>query len=141
MFVCIFSKTCEFSEIVLRFATGTSAHVPPLGLPLASYHNLPHAPCPDGCRHPQTKEPVKVRYGYHLVTDYRKASQGKKSHKDVEATIIHHFNTYTSITASKAKPFTNDKQADILFSGITIIDKPAARHLFSSTSRLPTPPG
>ncbi len=30
-----------------------------LGLPLASYHNQPHAPCPNGCKHPQTKEPVK----------------------------------------------------------------------------------
>jgi hypothetical protein len=34
-----------------------------LGLPLASYHNLPHAPCPHGCRNPQTNELVKVRYG------------------------------------------------------------------------------
>jgi hypothetical protein len=25
-----------------------------LGLPLASYHNQPHAPCPHGCKHPQT---------------------------------------------------------------------------------------
>jgi hypothetical protein len=40
-----------------------------LGLSLASYHNLPHEPCPHDCRHPQTKEHVKVRYGYHLVTD------------------------------------------------------------------------
>ena len=51
---------------------------------------------------------VKVRYGYH--TGYRlpqgkprqevesRANKGKKSHKDVEATIIHHFNTYTNIT-------------------------------------------
>jgi hypothetical protein len=60
-----------------------------LGLPLASYHNQPQAPCPHGYLHPQTKEPVKVRYGYHLVTDCLKANQGKKSHKDVEATIIH----------------------------------------------------
>jgi hypothetical protein len=29
-----------------------------LGLPLARYHNQPHAPCPHGCRHPQTKELV-----------------------------------------------------------------------------------
>ena len=54
-----------------------------------------------------------MRYGYHLVTDCLKANQGKKSHKDVEATIIHHFNTYTSITATKAKPFTDDTQAYI----------------------------
>ncbi len=33
------------------------------------------------CKHLQTKEPVKVRYGYHLVTDCRKANQGNKSHK------------------------------------------------------------
>jgi hypothetical protein len=45
-----------------------------------------------------------VRYGYHLVTDCLKANQGKKSHKDVEATIIHHFNTYTHITATKPTP-------------------------------------
>ncbi len=31
-----------------------------------------------------------MRYGYHLVTDCLKANQGKKSQKDVEATIIHH---------------------------------------------------
>jgi hypothetical protein len=30
-----------------------------LGLALASYHNQPHAPCPHGCRNPQTKELVK----------------------------------------------------------------------------------
>ena len=64
-----------------------------LGLPLASYHNLPHEPCPHGCTHPQTKERVKVRYGYHLVTDCRRANQGNKSHKDVETTLIHHLNT------------------------------------------------
>jgi hypothetical protein len=46
-----------------------------LGRPLASYYNQPHAPCPHGCRHPQTKEAVKVRYGYHLVTDQRQASR------------------------------------------------------------------
>ncbi len=57
-----------------------------------------------------TEELVKVRYGYHLVTD--QANQGKKSHKDVEATIIHHLNTYTNITAIKAKPFPDGKQAD-----------------------------
>ncbi len=51
-----------------------------------------HASCPHGCSHPQSKELAKVRYGYHLVTDCRKASQGNKSHKDVEATIIHHLN-------------------------------------------------
>ena len=101
-----------------------------LGPPLASYHNLPHEPCPHGCRHPQTKERVKVRYGYHLVTDCRKANQGNKSHKDVEATIIHHFNTDKSITATKAKPFSNGTQADILLSGITTIDNPAARNLY-----------
>jgi hypothetical protein len=65
-----------------------------------------------------------------LVTDCRKANQGKKSHKDVEATIIHHFNTYTSITATKAKPFSNGTQADILLPGVTTIDNPAARNLY-----------
>ena len=82
-----------------------------LGLPLASYHNQPHGPCPHGCKHPQTKEPVKVRYGYHLAIDCLKANQGKKPHKDVEATIIHHFNTYTNITATRPKPFPDGKQA------------------------------
>jgi hypothetical protein len=53
----------------------------------------------------------------------------KKSHKDVEATIIHHSNTYTNITASKAKTFWDGKQADILLSGIASIDNPAARNL------------
>ena len=71
-----------------------------------------------------------MRYGYHLVTDCRKANQGKKSHKDVEWTLMHHFNTYTSITATKAKPFSNGTQADILLSGITTIDNPAARNLY-----------
>ena len=74
---------------------GLKVH-PELDLPLASYHNQPHAPCRHGCRYPQTKEPIKVRYGHHLVTDCLKANQGNKSHKDVEATIIHHFNIYTS---------------------------------------------
>ncbi len=73
-----------------------------------------------------------MRYGYHLhhvlVTDCLKANQGKKSHKDVEATIKHHLNTYTSITATQAKPFSDGKQADILLSGITTIDNPAARN-------------
>ncbi len=78
----------------------------------------------------QTKEPINVRYGYHLVTDCLKANQGKKSHKDVEATIIHHFNTYTNITATKPKPFSDSKQADILLSGVTTIDNPAARNWY-----------
>ncbi len=39
-----------------------------------------------------------------LVTDCLKANQGAKWHKDVEATIIHHLNTYTNMTATKAKP-------------------------------------
>ncbi len=73
-----------------------------------------------------------MRYGYHLhhvlVTDCLKANQGKKSHKDVEATIIHHLNTYANITATKAKPFPDGKQADILFLGITSIDNPTARN-------------
>jgi hypothetical protein len=46
-----------------------------------------------------------------------------------------------SITASKAKPkpLTNDKQADILLSGITTIDNPAARNLYLDvTSGSPT---
>jgi hypothetical protein len=47
-----------------------------------------------------------------------------------EATVIHHFNTYTSISATKAKSFTDDTQADILLSGITTIDNPAARNLY-----------
>jgi hypothetical protein len=34
----------------------------------------------------------------------------------------------TSITATKAKPFSDGKQADILLSGITTIDNPAARN-------------
>ncbi len=70
-----------------------------------------------------------MRYGYHLVTDCLKANQGKKSHKDVEPTIIHHFNTNTDISATKAKPFPDGKQADILLSGITSIDNPTARNL------------
>jgi hypothetical protein len=56
---------------------------------------------------PQSKEPVKVRYGYHVVADCL-AKQGENSHKDVEATLIQHFNTYTNMTASKAKPFPDD---------------------------------
>ena len=56
------------------------------------------------------------------------ANQGNKSHKDVEATIIHHLNTYTNITATKPKPFPDGKQADILLSGVTTIDNPAARN-------------
>jgi hypothetical protein len=74
-----------------------------LGLPLASYYNKLHAPCPHGCKHPQAKEAVKVRYGYHLVTDCRRANQGNKAHKDVESMLIHYFNTYTHITATNAK--------------------------------------
>ncbi len=73
-----------------------------------------------------------MRYGYHLhhvlVTDCLKANQGNKSHKDVEAMIVHHFNTYTNITATKPKPFPDGKQADILLSGVTTIDNPAARN-------------
>jgi hypothetical protein len=43
--------------------------------------------------------------------------------------MIRHLNTYTSMTASKPKPFPDDKlQADILLSGVTTIDKPAARN-------------
>ncbi len=56
-----------------------------------------------------------MRYGWHLVTDCRKANQGNKSHKDVKSIIIHYFNTYTHVTATKAKPFLNSSLlADIL---------------------------
>jgi hypothetical protein len=102
-----------------------------IGSPLASYYNQPHAPCPHGCRHPLTKELVNVRCGWHLVTDCLKANQGKKSHRDVVWTIIHYFNTYTCITATMAKLFPGGKlQADILLSGITTIDNPAARNWY-----------
>ncbi len=51
------------------------------------------------------------------MTDCPKANQGKKSHKDVEAVLMNHFNI---ITATKAKFFPGDKlQADIFLSGIT----------------------
>ncbi len=74
-----------------------------------------------------------MRYGYHRMTDSLKANQGNKSHMDVEATIIYHFNTYTSIT--EANPFPYSKRAEILFSGITTIDTPAARNwLLDATS-------
>ena len=66
-----------------------------------------------------------MRWGWHLVTNCQRANQGKKSHKDVESILIHYFNTYTHITATKAKPFANSNmQADILLSGITTIDNP-----------------
>jgi hypothetical protein len=71
------------------------------------------------------------------VTDSRKAKQGNKSHKDVEA-IIHHFNTYTHITATKAEPFHHGKQTDILLSGI-ILSTTRRPRTGTSTSRLPTP--
>ena len=63
------------------------------------------------------REAVKLRDAYHLVIDCLKGNQGKKSHKDVEATRIHHFNTNTGITVTKAKPFPEGKQADILLYG------------------------
>ncbi len=64
------------------------------------------------------------------------------THRDVETTLIHHFNTYPSITASKAKPFSDGTQADILLSGITTIDNPAARNLYLDvTSTNPSPVG
>ncbi len=80
-----------------------------------------------------------MRYGYHLhhvlhhvlVTDCPKANQGKKSHKDVEAVLINHFNIHTHITATKAKFFPGDKlQTDIFLSGVTTIDNPAARNWY-----------
>ncbi len=79
-----------------------------------------------------------MRYGYHLVTDCLKASQGNKSRKDVEATIIHYAAiTFTSITETKAEPFPDDKQADILASGITTIENPAARNWRPRRTRAP----
>ncbi len=84
-----------------------------------------------------------MRFGWHLVTDCRKANQGRESHKDVESIkanqgreshkdvesiLIHYFNTYTHITATKAEPFPNNMQADILLSGITTIDNPTAKN-------------
>jgi hypothetical protein len=103
-----------------------------LGLPLASTTTNRMQLCPHGCRHPLSKKLVNVRYGYHLhhvlVTDCLKANQGNKSHKDVEATIIRHSNTHTNITATKPKPFPNKAQADIVLSGVTTIDNPAARN-------------
>ncbi len=78
-----------------------------------------------------------MRYGYHLATDCLKANQGKKSHKDVEATIIHHFNTYTSITATEAKPFSDGKRkqtSSFRASPPSTIRRPATG---TSMSRLP----
>ncbi len=70
-----------------------------------------------------------MRFGSHLVTDCRKANQGSKSHKDVESILIHYLNTYTHITATKAKPLLNSNmQADILVSNITTIDNPNAKN-------------
>ena len=46
-------------------------------VPLASYHNQPHAPCPHGCKHPQSNERVKVRDGYHLVTDCARQTRAR----------------------------------------------------------------
>jgi hypothetical protein len=63
------------------------------------------------------------------VTDCLKANQGKGSHRNIEATLLHHSNTYTSHT-TKAKPFPNGTQADILLSGMSTIDNPAARNLY-----------
>ncbi len=55
---------------------------------------------------------------------------GQKSHRDIEATLIHDFNTYASITASKAKPFPDGTQADILLSSMSTIVNQAARNLY-----------
>ncbi len=41
------------------------------------------------------------------MTNCHKANQGKEAHRDVESILIHYFNTYTHITATKAKPFPN----------------------------------
>jgi hypothetical protein len=43
-------RSTMFNE---EFRIGTQLR---LGLPLANYHDQPHAPCPHGCRHPQTYE-------------------------------------------------------------------------------------
>ncbi len=51
----------------------------------------------------------------------------RPSSSGVEATIIHHFNTYTSITATKAKPFPKGK-ADILSNIRGTIYNPTARN-------------
>jgi hypothetical protein len=110
-----------------------------LGDPLGSYFARPHSACPHGCRHKDTKDPVKVRFGYHLVTDCKRANQGKKSHKDVEMVIMQWFNAHTSITASKAKPFVNGKQADIHLAGVNDVDNPDPRDWYidvTSTSPL-----
>ena len=67
-----------------------------------------------------------MRYGYQLVTDCLKTQTRarSRSHKDVEATISHYLNTFTSIAVTKANPFPDGKRADILLSGITTIDDP-----------------
>jgi hypothetical protein len=63
----------------------------------------------------------------------------------VEATIIHHFNTYTKITATKAKPFTDYTQADITSSSQASQASPPSTTrrpgTCLSTSSLPTPWG
>ncbi len=77
--------------------------------PPGQYQPQLTASCPHGRKHPQTKERVKVQYGYHLVADCRKANQGKKSHNDVEATIILHLHTYKSITAAHLQEHHGDQ--------------------------------
>jgi hypothetical protein len=79
-----------------------------------------------------------MRFGYHLVTDSLKANQGRNSHKDVEATIIHHLNTYTNITATKAKPFPDGASKQTSSSLLSPPSTTRRPGIATSTSRLPT---
>jgi hypothetical protein len=108
----------------LRLGTALASQLPqPTACTVPARLQAP-ADCPSGDQGARQCA-VRLRAGDRLP----QSKPGRaRSHRDVEWTIIHYFNTYTSITATMAKPFPGGKQADILLSGITTIDNPAARN-------------
>ena len=69
-----------------------------------------------------------MRYGYHLVIDGLKANQGSKSHKDVEATTIHHFQHLHEHHGDQGQALPGRQASRQLLSGDNTIDNPAARN-------------
>ena len=77
-----------------------------LGLPLASYRDQPHAPCPHGCKHPQSQG---ARQGAVRLPPGDRTPQGKRGQQVAQGRRGDDHpplqNTYISIMVNKAQPF------------------------------------
>jgi hypothetical protein len=76
-----------------------------------------------------------VRYGWHLVTNFRKANQGNKSHKDVEAILIRSTREPSPSSRSLQRSLHSISSKASLHSKIADTERSEPRALNSSTQK------